>query len=91
MLCTLTRTGLQANTVDMCFKNIVATMVEMSPKKWLLNESEQTDWHQTMSKRLRNMLHDTHAAGSKKKKPPEWMKNFPWMKGEECEEDEAGW
>lgn len=65
--------------LDEVFKTIVHKMVETHQKQWPLDNAQKKDWYETMSRRLRNMLHDAHAAAFKKTKVPDWMVDFEWV------------
>ena len=78
---------LQATTVQECFKKIATKRVEA--KTWSLTPAEVADWWDTMAKRLRNLLHDTHITG-KKAHVPKWFRVMPWLKTEGGDANEVG-
>ena len=79
--------GLQASTLEKSFKCIIDRKVETA--EWRMTAQEVSDWIDTMAKRLRNLLHDTHVAATKKKTIPKWMLVLPWLKAMKCDEDEV--
>ncbi len=87
-VCTVHGLGLQASTLEKTFKCIIDRKVETA--EWKMTAQEVSDWIDTMAKRLRNLLHDTHVAATKKKTIPKWMLVLPWLKAMKCDEDEVG-
>ncbi len=55
-----------------------------------MTAQEVSDWIATMAKRLRNLLHDTHVAATKRKTILKWILVLPWPNGLSFDEDEVG-